>query len=52
MCGKQFDYAVKLVILAAIIFNVLVKTGEKMCLTDFLFNDILTCTCVDQLLIR
>ena len=28
-------YTVKLVILAAIIFNVLVKTGGIMCLTDF-----------------
>ena len=42
---------VKLVILAAIIFNVLVKTGEKMCLRDFLFNDFV-CACVNQLLIR
>ena len=43
-----YIYTVKLVILAAIIFNILDKTeggGREMCLTDFLFNDILTCTC-------
>ena len=28
-------YTVKLVILAAIVFNVLAKTGEKLFLTDF-----------------
>ena len=43
---------VKLVILAAIIFNILVKSGEIMCLKwTFNLTDFLTCTCVNQLLI-
>ena len=35
---------VKLVLLAAIICNVLVKTRGKISLTDFLFKDFLTST--------